>query len=138
MVYIAPLSDEMLMNAPNSLAANPAAKAIWLLALSMALAGCGNRMVAQTAPAIPRPAASADNASSSDESQWPLFRDVCLSNPDGSFIETNQSGIVDGFVRAYATLGNKFEINYSPSASGNPSAADAARARRQAGRGTAL
>jgi outer membrane protein assembly factor BamB len=74
MVYIVPHSDEMLMNAPNSLAAKAAAEAIWSLALLTALAGCGNRMVAQTDPAISRPAASADNSSSSDESQWPVFR----------------------------------------------------------------
>ena len=50
--------------------------------------------------------------------QWPLFRDLCLSNPEGSFIETGDSGIVDAFVKTYAKLCNRFEITYSLPASG--------------------
>ena len=45
--------------------------------------------------------------------QWPLFRELCLSTPEGSFIETGESGIVDAFVQTYAMLCNRFEITYS-------------------------
>ena len=45
--------------------------------------------------------------------QWALFRNVCLSNPEGTFVEIGDTGIVEGFVRAYANLCNKYEISYS-------------------------
>jgi len=57
--------------------------------------------------------------------QWPLFRDLCLSNPEGSFIETGDSGIVDAFVKTYARLCNRFEITYSLPVSGETSHAQA-------------
>ncbi len=44
--------------------------------------------------------------------RWPQFRDLCLSNPEGSFIEASEAGIGDGLVRAYAGISNKFEISY--------------------------
>jgi len=55
--------------------------------------------------------------------QWPLFRDLCLSNPEGSFIETDESGIVDGLVKTYAKLCHRFEITYSVPASQDASIA---------------
>ncbi len=55
--------------------------------------------------------------------QWPLFRDLCLSTPEGSFIETGESGIVDAFVQTYAMLCNRFEITYSLPVSGIAQAA---------------
>ncbi len=45
--------------------------------------------------------------------QWTLVRELCLSNKEGSFTETNLEGIVEGLVDAYANLFSRFEINYS-------------------------
>jgi hypothetical protein len=55
--------------------------------------------------------------------QWPLFRELCLSTPEGSFIETGEPGIVDAFVQTYAMLCNRFEITYSLPVSGIAQAA---------------
>ncbi len=55
--------------------------------------------------------------------QLPLFRDLCLSTPEGSFIETGEAGIVDGLVKTYAKLCNRFEITYSLPASSTAQAA---------------
>ncbi len=52
--------------------------------------------------------------------QWTLFRDLCLSNPEGSFTESKLEGMVDGLVDAYATLCSRFEISYSLPASTQP------------------
>jgi HEAT repeat protein len=45
--------------------------------------------------------------------KWPLLREMCLSNPEGSFTETTLAGMVDGLVDAYANLCSRFEITYS-------------------------
>jgi HEAT repeats len=52
--------------------------------------------------------------------QWPLFRDLCLSNPEGSFTEVKPEAMVDGLVDAYANLCSRFEISYSLPASAEP------------------
>lgn len=44
--------------------------------------------------------------------QWKLVRELCLSNPEGSFTETRLDGMVDGLVDAYANLCTRFEIDY--------------------------
>lgn len=53
--------------------------------------------------------------------QWSLFRDLCLTNPEGSFNESNVEGMVDSVVDAYANLCSRFEISYSLPASAEPS-----------------
>jgi HEAT repeat protein len=45
--------------------------------------------------------------------QWQFFRDLCLSNSEGSFTEIDQHGIVEGLIRAYSSLANRFEISYT-------------------------
>lgn len=45
--------------------------------------------------------------------QWPLIRQTCLSNPEGSFAETTLDGMVDALVDAYANLSSRFEVVYS-------------------------
>jgi hypothetical protein len=54
--------------------------------------------------------------------KWALVRDLCLSNPEGSFTEAKLEGMVDGLVDAYANLSSRFEISYSlpPSAGPGP------------------
>lgn len=51
---------------------------------------------------------------------WALLRELCLSNPEGSFTETKLDGMVDGLVDAYANLCSRFEICYSRPASDEP------------------
>jgi hypothetical protein len=55
--------------------------------------------------------------------KWPLLRETCLSNPEGSFTETTLEGMADGLVDAYANLCSRFEIVYSFPASVEPSPA---------------
>jgi HEAT repeats len=45
--------------------------------------------------------------------QWTLLRELCLSNPDGSFTEVKLEGLVEGLVDAYVNLSGRFEISYS-------------------------
>jgi len=45
--------------------------------------------------------------------KWPLLREACLSNSEGSFAETTLEGMVDGLVDAYVNLFSRFEIVYS-------------------------
>jgi hypothetical protein len=45
--------------------------------------------------------------------QWSLFRELCLSHPEGSFTECRLEETVDGLVDAYANLCSRFEIDYS-------------------------
>jgi hypothetical protein len=52
--------------------------------------------------------------------QWSLFRDLCLTNPEGSFTESNGEGVVDSVVDAYANLCSRFEISYSLPATDTP------------------
>jgi len=52
--------------------------------------------------------------------EWVLLRELCLSNPEGSFTETGLEGIVDGLVDAYANLFSRFELDYSLPASAEP------------------
>jgi HEAT repeat protein len=52
--------------------------------------------------------------------QWPLFRDLCLSNPEGSFTAVKLEAMVDGLVDAYANLCSRFEISYSLPVSAEP------------------
>jgi hypothetical protein len=52
--------------------------------------------------------------------QWPLLRELCLSNPEGSFAETTLGGMADGLVNAYANLCSRFEISYALPASAEP------------------
>jgi hypothetical protein len=52
--------------------------------------------------------------------QWPLLRELCLSNPEGTFAETTLEGMVDGLVDAYASLCSRFEISYSLPVSTEP------------------
>ena len=54
--------------------------------------------------------------------QWALFRDLCLSNPEGSFTAVKLEAMADGLVDAYATLCSRFEISYSLPASAEPGA----------------
>ena len=54
--------------------------------------------------------------------QWALMRELCLSNPEGSFTEAKLEGMVDGLVDAYANLCSRFEISYSLPASAEPGA----------------
>jgi hypothetical protein len=49
--------------------------------------------------------------------QWALVRDLCLSNPEGSFTATKLDGMVDGLMGVYANLCSQFEISYSLPAS---------------------
>jgi HEAT repeat protein len=49
--------------------------------------------------------------------EWAPFRELCLSNPDGSFAFTKLDGMVDALVDAYANLCSRFEISYSLPAS---------------------
>jgi HEAT repeats len=53
--------------------------------------------------------------------KWPLLRQACLSNPEGSFTETTLAGMVDGLVDAYANLCSQFEITYTLPPSAEPS-----------------
>ena len=48
--------------------------------------------------------------------EWKLFRELCLSNPEGGFIEAGEAGIADSMQREYASLCNKFQIGYSRAA----------------------
>jgi len=52
--------------------------------------------------------------------QWTLLRELCLSNPEGTFTEAKLEGMVDGLVDAYANLCSRFEISYSLPASAEP------------------
>jgi hypothetical protein len=52
--------------------------------------------------------------------QWSLFRELCLSHPEGSFTECKLDGMVDGLVDAYANLCSRFEIDYSLPPSATP------------------
>jgi hypothetical protein len=52
--------------------------------------------------------------------QWALLRELCLSNPEGSFTEAKLEGMVDGLVDSYANLCSRFEISYSLPASAEP------------------
>jgi hypothetical protein len=52
--------------------------------------------------------------------RWDLFRDLCLSSPEGSFTEVKLDAMVDGLVDAYANLSSRFEINYSIPGSAEP------------------
>ncbi len=52
--------------------------------------------------------------------QWALVRELCLSNPEGSYTEAKLEGMVDGLVDAYANLCSRFEISYSLPASTEP------------------
>lgn len=52
--------------------------------------------------------------------QWPLVRDLCLSQPEGSFAEAKLEGMVDALVDSYANLCSRFEIAYSLPASAEP------------------
>jgi hypothetical protein len=52
--------------------------------------------------------------------QWALLRDLCLSNPEGSFTEATVEGMVDGLVDVYASLCSRFEISYAPPATAGP------------------
>jgi hypothetical protein len=52
--------------------------------------------------------------------KWALLRDLCLSNPEGSFTEAKLEGMVDGLVDVYANLCSRFEISYSLPASAEP------------------
>lgn len=45
--------------------------------------------------------------------EWKLLRELCLSNPEGSFTEAKLDSMVDGLVDAYANLCSRFEISYS-------------------------
>jgi HEAT repeats len=45
--------------------------------------------------------------------QWPLLRELCLSSPEGTIVETNEAGMADVLIRTYASLCNRFEISYS-------------------------
>jgi hypothetical protein len=56
--------------------------------------------------------------------QWSLFRDLCLTHPEGSFAESNVEGVVDSVVDAYANLCSRFEISYSLPASDAPAAVE--------------
>jgi hypothetical protein len=49
--------------------------------------------------------------------QWAAVRELCLSNPEGTFTETKLHGMVDGLVDAYANFCSRFEISYSLPAS---------------------
>jgi len=53
--------------------------------------------------------------------QWALLRELCLSNPEGSFTEAKLDGMVDGLVDAYANLCSRFEISYSFRGAAEPS-----------------
>ena len=57
--------------------------------------------------------------------QWALLRELCLSNPEGSFTEATLEGMVDGLVDVYSTLCSRFEITYAPPASPRPAAGPA-------------
>jgi hypothetical protein len=46
--------------------------------------------------------------------QWPVLRELCLSNPEGNFVETNEAEMAGVLMRTYASLCNRFEISYSP------------------------
>ena len=48
-----------------------------------------------------------------DAAQWKPFRDLCLSNPEGSFSETAPERLAADLVEAYAPLLNRFEIDYA-------------------------
>jgi len=52
--------------------------------------------------------------------QWTVFRELCLSHPDGSFTETKLEGMADVLVDAYANFCSRFEISYSLPASAEP------------------
>jgi len=52
--------------------------------------------------------------------KWLPLRDICLSNPEGSFLETNLEGMVDGLVDAYANLNSRYEITYTLPAPAEP------------------
>lgn len=52
--------------------------------------------------------------------QWSLFRELCLSHPEGTFTESRLEGMVDGLVDAYANLCSRFEIDYSIAGSAAP------------------
>lgn len=45
--------------------------------------------------------------------QWALVRELCLSQPEGSFSETKVDTMVDAIVDAYANLSSRFEITYA-------------------------
>ena len=51
------------------------------------------------------------------DGEWPRFRELCLSNPDGGFIETGEetgeTGIAEAIEREYANVYNRFRIVYS-------------------------
>jgi hypothetical protein len=51
---------------------------------------------------------------------WDLIRELCRSDPEGSFTEVKLEGMVDGLVDAYANLCSRFEISYSLPASTQP------------------
>jgi hypothetical protein len=52
--------------------------------------------------------------------EWNVIRDLCLSNPEGSFTEAKLDRMVDGLVDAYASLCSRFEIDYSLPALSDP------------------
>ena len=45
--------------------------------------------------------------------QWSLLRDLCLSNPEGTFIQRKLDGLIDALVDVYANLSSRFEVSYS-------------------------
>jgi len=49
-----------------------------------------------------------------------VIRDLCLSNPEGSFTQATLDRMVDGLVDAYASLCSRFEIDYSLPALSDP------------------
>ncbi|HTW67811.1 MAG TPA: HEAT repeat domain-containing protein [Bryobacteraceae bacterium] len=51
--------------------------------------------------------------------QWTLFREFCVSMPEGTFTEVDPAEIADGIAGAYASLCNRFEINYAAPAATN-------------------
>jgi hypothetical protein len=52
--------------------------------------------------------------------EWNVIRDLCLSNPEGSFTQATLDRMVDGLVDAYASLCSRFEIDYSLPALSDP------------------
>lgn len=60
---------------------------------------------------------------------WPGIREICLSHPEASFTETSLDAMVDGMVDAYANLGSRFEVTFSPPPSAEPKTAQARKVR---------